>query len=88
MRDEEEEGGRERRKLSLPATEVEEPPPFQVDNKGEEPGLCIRRLSLMPKLSWLRPMEVREAREEEGSDRREGERGGADFIDMGGRSVP
>lgn len=35
MRDDE--GGSERRKLSLPATEVEEPPPFQVDSNGEEP---------------------------------------------------
>ena len=57
-----------------------------MDSKEEEPGLCIRRLSL--KLSWLRPVEMREDREEEGSDRRPGERGGADFKDMGGRSVP
>lgn len=40
-----EEGGRERRMLSLLATEVEDPPPFHVDNKGEEPGLCSRRVS-------------------------------------------
>jgi len=45
-RDEEEEGGRERMKLSLPATELEEPPPFHADSKAEEPGLCSRRLSL------------------------------------------
>lgn len=50
-RDEEEEGGRERRKLSLAATELEEPPPFHVDSNGEEPWLCSRRLSLMPRLS-------------------------------------
>lgn len=48
----EEEGGRERRKLSLPATEVEEPPPH-VDSKGKEPWLCSHRLSLMLVLSWL-----------------------------------
>lgn len=88
VRDEVEEGGRERRKLLLPSTEVEEPPPFHVDSKVEEPGLCSRRLSLMPKLSWLRPTEVRDDREEEGSDRRPGDRGGADFKDMGGRSEP
>lgn len=82
VRDEEDEGGRERRKLLPPSTEMEEPPPFHVDNNVEEPGLCSRRLS--PKLSWLRPMEVREDREEEGSDRLPGERGGADFKDMGG----
>lgn len=37
MQDDEDEGGRERMKMSLPATEVEEPPPFHVDSKGEEP---------------------------------------------------
>lgn len=81
----EEDGGSVRRKLSLPATELDEPPPFQVDSKGEEPGLCRRRASLMPwsKLSWLRPAEDRE---EEGSDRRAGERGGAVLSEMGGRS--
>lgn len=77
----EEEGGRERRVLSLPATEVDEPPPFHVDSKGEEPWLCGRRLSLTP-------AEVREARKEVGSDRRPGEGGGADFKDKGGRSEP
>lgn len=50
-RDEEDGGGAESRKLSLQATEVEEPPPFHVDNKGDEPGLCSRRLSLMLQLS-------------------------------------
>lgn len=84
----EEEGGRERRKLLLPSTDMEEPPPFHVDNIGEEPRLCSRRLSLTPKLSWLRVIEVREPREEDGSDRRPGEGGGADFKDMGGRSDP
>lgn len=81
----EEAGGSVRRKLSLPATELDEPPPFQVDNKGEEPGWCSRRVSLMPcsKCSWLRPAEDRE---EEGSDRRAGERGGALLREMGGRS--
>lgn len=86
MRVEEEGGGEERTKLSLPATELEEPPPFHVDSSGEEPWLCNRLLSL--KLSWWRPADVREAREEEGSDRRPGERGGADFKDIGGRSEP
>lgn len=43
-RDEDDGGGRERRKLSLPGTEVEEPPPFHVDSKEEEAGLCTRRL--------------------------------------------
>lgn len=88
VRDEDEGGGRVRRKLLLPSTEMEEPPPFHVDSKVEEPELCSRRLSVTPKLSWLRLFEVREVREEEGSDRRPGERGGADFKDMGGRSEP
>lgn len=88
VRDEEVEGGAERSTLLLPSTEMEEPPPFHVDSKVEEPELCSRRLSLMPKLSWLQPMEVREAREEDGSDRLPGERGGADFKDIGGRSEP
>lgn len=85
-----EEGGTEWRKLSLLATEVEEPPPFHVDSIGEEPRLCSLRLSAMPPLSWLRPTEMREAREEEeeGSDRLPEERGGADFKDTGGRSEP
>lgn len=86
VRDEEDDGGRESKKLLLPSTETEEPPPFHVDSKEEEPGLCSRRPSL--KLSWLRTMEEREEREEDGSDRLPGERGGADFKDMGGRSKP
>lgn len=82
-----EEGGRPRRKLSLPATEFEDPLPFHVDSKGELPWLWGRRLSLMLKFSWFRLTEERETREE-GSDRREGGRELADFIDMGGRSAP
>lgn len=88
VRDEEDEGGRERRKPLLPSTEMEDPPPFHVDSKVEEPELCNRRPSLRPKLSWLRLREEREAKDEEGSDLRPGERGGADFKDMGGRSEP
>lgn len=88
VRDEEDEGGTERSKLLLPSTETEEPPPFHVVSKVEEPELFSRRLSLIPKLSWLRPMDVREPREEEGSDRRPGDRDGADFKDIGGRSEP
>lgn len=34
MEDDEDEGGT---KLSLPATEVEEPPPFHIDSEEEEP---------------------------------------------------
>lgn len=83
------EGCPEWRKLSLLATEVVEPPPFHVDSIGEEPRLCSLRLSAMPPLSWLRPTEMREAREEEeGSDRLPEERGGTDFKDIGGRSEP
>lgn len=37
MWDDEEDGGRERTKLSPPATEVEEPPLVHVESKGEEP---------------------------------------------------
>ena len=81
--DEEEEGGSGRAKLLLLSTEIEEPPPFHVDSRVEE--LCSRRLLLMLKLSWLRP--VREATEE-GSDRRPGETGGGVFNDIGGRSEP
>lgn len=73
------EGGRESRTLSLLATEVEEPPPFHVDNKGEEPGWCSRRLSETPRLP--------EAREEvKGSDRRPGGILETDFKETGGRS--
>lgn len=72
-----------RRKPSLPATELDEPPPFHVDSNGEEAGLCRRRASPWSTLSWLRPAEDRE---EEGSDRRAGERGGAVLKEMGGRS--
>lgn len=78
----EEGGGRERTELSLQATEFEEPPPFHVESRGEEPWLCSRRLS--PKPSWPRLVEVRVR----GSDRRPGERGGADFKEIGGRSEP
>lgn len=88
VRDEEEGGGRDRSTLLLPSTEMEEPPPFHVASRAEEPELCSCRPSLVPKLSWLQLMEVREAREEEGSDRLPGERGGADFKDIGGRSEP
>lgn len=88
VRDEEEGGGRDRSTPLLPSTEMEEPPPFHVARRAEEPGLCSCRPSLVPKLSWLQLMEVREAREEEGSDRLPGERGGADFKDIGGRSEP
>lgn len=82
-----EEGGRERSELLLPSTEMEEPPPFHMDSKVEEPALCSLRLSLL-EFSWLREVEVRQAKEEEGSDRRPGERGGGDFKDIGGRSEP
>lgn len=88
VRDEEEEGGRDRSALLLPSTDKEEPPPFHVDSSVEEPELCSCRPSLAPKLSWLQLVEVREAREEEGSDRLPGDRRGADFKDIGGRSEP
>lgn len=88
VRVEEDEGGRDRSAPLLPSTEMEEPPPFHVDSRVEEPELCSCRPSPAPKLSWLQLMEVREAREEDGSDRLPGERGGADFKDIGGRSEP
>lgn len=74
VREEEEEGGgRESRALLLPSTEAVEPPPFHADSKEEEPGLY----RLMPWPSWLRLAEARPDREEDGSDRRPGERQGA-----------
>lgn len=39
VREEELEGGAERSALPLPSTETEEPPPFHVDSKVEEPEL-------------------------------------------------
>lgn len=53
-----EEDGRGTTKLLPPSTEMEEPPPLNVDNNVVEPELCSRRLSV-EKLSWLRPVEVR-----------------------------
>ena len=81
----EDEGGRERRELLLPATE-ESPP--HLDSKGGEPWLCSRQLSLMLKLSWLHPTEVREAMEKGGLEGCLGEWGGADLKDMGRPSEP
>lgn len=77
-----EEDGRGTTKFLPPSTEMEEPPPVNVDNNVVEPELCSRRLSL-PKLSWLRPVEVRKVR---GSDLRPGDSGDGDFKAIGGRS--
>lgn len=63
----------------LPSTEREEPPPFQVESRVEEPELCS---PTVVRETW------EEEEEEEGSERRPGESGGADFRDIGGRSEP